>query len=293
MSAESGAAEQVPLHRFSEIESPWDWPALLAASSQPSACNICGWSGESFAGVPHSESGHCPGCQSIARDRFLFYCFVHSTPRGRHRVLETSPRLGEDYRQAMRRWFDYHASDFDQRAHRAELNVDLQNMNLESDSLDVVLCPHVLEHVPRPDDAFAELHRVLAPGGRLFMQVPIEQGWTTPPTVPEFHGDHTPVFWHYGLDLTDRLRRHGFRTRILCNWGFYRQVAAGANHWPDPVPHSIDIRSLLEACSLADLVPVADEELTRRLWVYPGYMFLTWEAVKGAPARARAESPSA
>ena len=271
-----------PLHRFTAATSPWEWRATMKADSAPCCCNICWWSGDSFVGPPHSESAHCPGCGSIARDRFLFYCFVHSLSAHSYRVLETSPRLGDDYRQAMRRWFDYRASDWDQRAHRAELQLDLQAMDLETESLDIILTPHVLEHVPRPDDALAEIHRVLVPGGTMYLQVPVEQGWTTPPAVPEFHGDHTPVFWHHGLDLTERLRRHGFRTRLLCNMGFYRQVEVGASHWPDPTAPAIDVPSILEACRLEDLVPVADEATTRRLGLHPGYMFLTWEGVKAS-----------
>lgn len=37
---------------------------------------------------------------------------------------------------------------------------------------DVVLCCQVLNYVPRPDLAIAEIYRVLRPGGRLFLTVP-------------------------------------------------------------------------------------------------------------------------
>lgn len=38
---------------------------------------------------------------------------------------------------------------------------------------DAVLCTQVLEHVPNPDAVIAELHRVLRPGGRLYLTVPL------------------------------------------------------------------------------------------------------------------------
>jgi SAM-dependent methyltransferase len=41
-------------------------------------------------------------------------------------------------------------------------------------SFDVVLCSHVLEHIPVPEQALAELHRVLIPGGLLIVAVPNE-----------------------------------------------------------------------------------------------------------------------
>lgn len=269
--------EQEP---FLGVESPWDWFHHSVSIAHAASCNICWWSGDEFIGPPHSESATCPGCGSISRDRFLHFCLLRSLPAKRYRVLETSPRLGEAYRLAMARWFDYTASDFDQRAHRAQVQLDLQALDLKSESIEIVLTPHVLEHVPNTDRAIAEIFRILAPGGRVYLQVPVQQGWTTPPPKPEFHGDHTPVFWRFGLDMTERLREVGFRVRLLCNQGFYQHVAVGAKRWPDPVPHDIDAEGVLTAARLEDLVPVADDNETRLLSFHPSYMFLTWEGRK-------------
>ena len=38
-------------------------------------CNVCGWHGDAFEGIAHSERATCPSCGSIARDRFLHHCF--------------------------------------------------------------------------------------------------------------------------------------------------------------------------------------------------------------------------
>lgn len=275
--AKHGPADRLP---FVGIDRPWDWMGLYEGSPTSASCNICWWSGDAFFGFPHSESATCPGCGSIARDRFLFFCFIQRTAPGFYRLLETSPRLGGAYHRAMSNWFDYRASDFDQRAHRTELHLDLQNLDLEDDSLDVILTPHVLEHVPHTENALTEIHRVLTPGGRMFLQVPVQQGWTAPPTTPEFHGDATPVFWRFGLDLTEQLREVGFRSHLLCTSGFHSMVEVGARTWPDPVSPEFDVDSLLAAASVRDLVPVTDSELTRVLGFHPSYMFLTWEAVK-------------
>src|SRR5690606_28611802 len=121
-------------------------------------------------------------------DRFLFWCFVQRTPLTRRlRVLETSPRLDDRYRSAMARWFDYTASDFDERAHRGSIRLDLQDIALPDVSVDVVLTPHVLEHVPDTGRALAELRRILVPGGRFYLQIPLLQARTAPPAEPEFH----------------------------------------------------------------------------------------------------------
>src|SRR5690606_22527663 len=38
---------------------------------------------------------------------------------------------------------------------------------------DAVLCTQVLEHVPNPAEVLAELYRVLRPGGRVYLTVPL------------------------------------------------------------------------------------------------------------------------
>lgn len=50
---------------------------------------------------------------------------------------------------------------------------DLQTMaDVPSDHFDAVICSEVLEHLPRPADALAQIHRVLKPGGVLIVTVP-------------------------------------------------------------------------------------------------------------------------
>ena len=48
---------------------------------------------------------------------------------------------------------------------------------LRAASFDLVVCAEVLEHLPDPAPAIAELARVLAPGGRLVLSVPVV-GWS-------------------------------------------------------------------------------------------------------------------
>lgn len=43
---------------------------------------------------------------------------------------------------------------------------------LEADSFDLIAIMHVLEHVSRPVETLRELHRLLRPGGRVFIEVP-------------------------------------------------------------------------------------------------------------------------
>ncbi len=233
-----------------------------------------------FGGGAHSESALCPDCGSIARDRFLFFCMQRRMePALGSVVLETSPRLGADYRAAMSRWFDYTASDFDEGAHRASVKIDLQAIDLPDSSIDVILTPHVLEHVPDTDAALAEIVRVLRPGGRMFLQVPLLQGHTAPPEAPEFHGDNTPVFWRFGHDLTARLRAAGFDVALLVTEPWHAAVVAGEVPPDTALAAEFDVADLLATAIVDDLAVVADAGEADRHGFEPSYMFATWECI--------------
>ncbi len=49
---------------------------------------------------------------------------------------------------------------------------DVMDLKLPDGSYDAVICLAILEHVPRPWNAVHEMHRVLTPGGLLFIYVP-------------------------------------------------------------------------------------------------------------------------
>jgi SAM-dependent methyltransferase len=240
-------------------------------------CNVCRWNGSAFFGIAHTESATCPQCGSIARDRFLLWCFTSRAGKRRGaRVVETSPRLGGEYRSYMQRWFSYRTSDFDLSAHRGDIQLDLQQIDLPDASVDIVLTPHVLEHVPDTDRALAELFRVIAPGGRMYLQVPLANGVTSAPTEPEFHADNTPVFWNFGWDLTDRLRAAGFGTTVLVTDEYHRMLR-GELSAPDPHGNQFQVDTLIEHVRFADLAVVAREAQSSLMGFEPGYHFATWE----------------
>lgn len=253
---------------------------LLPENGDPSACNICRWTGDSFAGPLHCEMADCPRCGSIARDRFLMLCFLSRTAyRSDLRVLETSPRLGEPYRRAMRRSFDYTASDFDLSAHEGDIRIDLQEIELPDASIDILLTPHVLEHVPDTARALREIFRVLAPGGRMYLQVPLTRGATAVPSEPEFHADNTPVFYNFGWDLTSTVRSSGFEARVLVTSDFSRVLADRSTEPPPPFD-GFDLASLWADVALDDLEIVADSNVSNRLGFQPAHQFATWECIK-------------
>jgi SAM-dependent methyltransferase len=259
------------------------WPTANK-TSDPNAyhrvCNVCGWHGPDFAGPPHSEMANCPNCGSIARDRFLFWCWTHRVPySSAQRVLETSPRLDHRYRDRMGRIVDYTASDYDESAHKAMIKLDLQKMDLPDSSVDVVLTPHVLEHVPDTTLALAELFRVVAPQGSVLLMIPMPQGTTAPPTEPEYHGDNTLVFWRFGWDLRGQLESAGFDVTCLVTQPLIDRIRRKEfdTGWTGP---DIDEVSLLSQADPDMLTAIADEREARRYGFEPDLHFITWHCVK-------------
>ena len=75
------------------------------------------------------------------------------------------------------------------------VQADLEASPFLPERFDVVLLSHVLEHLPHPLQALSEVHRMLAPGGRVYVRVPNGEGWC----ARRFGGD-----W-YGLDVPRHL----------------------------------------------------------------------------------------
>ena len=97
-------------------------------------------------------------------------------------------------------------------------NIDATDIPFDDDSFDLVICNHVLEHIPTDDVAMKELCRVLRPGGTAILQVPIsastaetfEDPSVTDPKQREVvfgQFDHVRI---YGQDYADRLKAAGF-----------------------------------------------------------------------------------
>ncbi len=104
---------------------------------------------------------------------------------------------------------------------------DAQRLSYADASFDLVTHTEVLEHVPDDARAFAELHRVLRPGGTMLFTVPLYGGYPTIERArlrngdvehmmePAYHidplrGAGILAFRDYGLDIVERLRAAGF-----------------------------------------------------------------------------------
>jgi SAM-dependent methyltransferase len=130
------------------------------------------------------------------------------------RVLHVAPEPGLAGRlQALP--IDYLSADLD--SPFAMKQWDITAIPEADASFDVLICNHVLEHIPDDMRAMTELRRVLRRGGLAILQHPIHDRPDTyeDPSVegPEERlrafgqEDHVRI---YGWDLLDRLRNAGF-----------------------------------------------------------------------------------
>jgi SAM-dependent methyltransferase len=105
---------------------------------------------------------------------------------------------------------------------------DVQNLTWPDQSFDLCTSSDVFEHVPDDARAFAEICRVLRPGGTLVFTVPMKkQAETVERAIlvgdqiehllpPEYHDDHIRglgqvlCYRNYGADIVTRLKDCGF-----------------------------------------------------------------------------------
>ncbi len=120
---------------------------------------------------------------------------------------------------------------------------------------------------------------MLAPGGRIYLQVPVLQGRTGVPAEPEFHADNTPVFHRFGWDLTPVLRAGGFDVRVLVTERL-RRVLTGVEPAPVDPGGEFDVASMIDGAIPEDLTTVADDVVARQLGFEPAHQFVTWECIR-------------
>ncbi len=195
----------------------------------PKKCPICGYEGidfEPYVNIIHREV-ECPQCKSHERHRAL-WLFFHERKdilKKGNRFLHFAPEI--QFNDLLRNsGIEYHPVDIDDANTLVEEIVDIQDIPYENDYFDVIYCSNVLEHVEDDEKAMNELYRVLKPGGRALILVPINgisyeipvdksktyenPEYNTPELREKYYGqfDHLRI---YGTDFKDKLTNVGFK----------------------------------------------------------------------------------
>lgn len=165
----------------------------------------------------------CPGCGCSDRERLVYVYLKRNTDTFARPIslLHVAPE--ENLQRMFKRSsnIDYLSADLD--PSKAMVKVDITDIHYEDNTFDVIICNHVLEHVPDDKRAMEEIYRVLKLGGWAILQVPISMALETTfedPTAPtpqereRLFGqeDHVRI---YGKDYNRRLESAGFFVELF------------------------------------------------------------------------------
>lgn len=183
-------------------------------------CPVCGWRGRRFRNFLSGDEviRHCicPGCGAFDRQRLLVLG-VREELRIRGRTPGTI--VGFSLSPALRFLLEHEGlarcfrSDIDARDRRfaPDFAADLRSTPLRDASVDWVFCSHVLEHIAELDQCLDELERILVPGGRAWLQVPLEPGLAHSRRIPiDRYRAHAHA-WQFAPDFGTLLERPGWR----------------------------------------------------------------------------------
>jgi SAM-dependent methyltransferase len=188
-------------------------------------CNVCGTTYRKF--VPYGntlrQNAKCPNCLSLERNRVLWFYLKdqvldESTPM---KVLHFAPEYG--LKKLLLKYKNLDYKNVDIVPDLADEVADITNIPYGNESFDLILCSHVLGHVPDEKKAIQELYRVLKPNGQALVMTIIN--WNLQKTFEdsslltaeqrlEKYTEQDLVRLH-GADFASRLSNVGFNVEQI------------------------------------------------------------------------------
>ena len=190
-------------------------------------CPLCGCQRRKFLPygyVTSRENALCPNCLSLERHRLLWLWLVRESDIGRGamalpKMLHIAPEVA-----LMRKFKKMYASTPDRyvtadlESPLADMHFDVQQIPLEAESFDAIICNHIMEHVEDDHKALSELYRIMRRGGWgvILSPVDLEREKTFEDDTITDPAERTRIFGQYdhrriyGRDYAARLREAGF-----------------------------------------------------------------------------------
>ena len=190
-------------------------------------CPLCGCQRRKFLPygyVTSRENALCPNCLSLERHRLLWLWLLRESDIGRGamalpKMLHIAPEVA-----LMRKFKKMYANDAeryvtaDLESPLADIHFDVQQIPLEDESFDCVICNHIMEHVEDDGKALGEIYRIMRRGGWgvILSPVELEREKTFEDDTITDRAERTRIFGQYdhrriyGRDYAERLRAAGF-----------------------------------------------------------------------------------
>lgn len=170
------------------------------------------------------EDDSCPVCHGRDRTRLKMHWLATHRAIGRTplRVLHIAPDYGLYLWLTRQDGIDHVGTDLDAARYRHIKDIrvaDITALPFPDADFDIILCSHVLEHVPDDAKAMAELYRVLRPGGAALLLTPFALDGAGTEEDPGIHdaaeqerrfGQWDHVRLYDREDFLARMRRAGF-----------------------------------------------------------------------------------
>lgn len=191
----------------------------LAYKGNQFKCPVCHANLRTFIQL---ESGDllCPACGSLPRNRRL-WILLQNYIRPGISILHFSPSRA--LRRLLEKWpgIQYTSTDYASEF-PADKQLDITQIEEPDNKYNLIICFHVLEHIPDDRKALSELYRILKPGGKCLIQTPFKIGEIyedasikSPSDRLKHFGqeDHVRIYSTEGL--AERARDAGFKVEIL------------------------------------------------------------------------------
>ena len=160
-----------------------------------------------------------PSTLSLERHRLLWLYLKNETNffTDNLKVLHFAPE--QAFYKRFRKLKNINYTTTDLNSPLADVKADICDLPFEDDSFDVILCNHVLEHIPDDTQAMKELFRIMKPGGWGILQIPqdLKRATTFEDNSITDKRERAKIFGQYdhvrvyGRDYFDKLRSVGFK----------------------------------------------------------------------------------
>ncbi|MCK5580044.1 MAG: methyltransferase domain-containing protein [Candidatus Omnitrophica bacterium] len=196
---------------------------LLFNNRKKVKCLICGWEGNQFgysAAISCNsfrKSQICFGCGSNGRSRFLIEILFKKTDFTNKDLTIVDVGAAPSTKKIFEKYPHIRYLTVD-RFKESDITSDIEHsIRLSSQSVDIILCCHVLEHIDNYHQTLQEFSRILKDAGLGIIAVPQTPGLQKSKklTNDSFHGyGHK---WEFGNDFPEELRRTGFEVTTTTN----------------------------------------------------------------------------